>query len=106
MKKLSLLTCFGVAAILLVFSGDAAAQNAVFNGDFETGSYSPMWTLTGGNTYTQIAYFDTVKGQTSLCLKRRPGPPSSNGAIEQGVYLVKGMLYVFRSNVASQYCSS
>jgi hypothetical protein len=105
MKKTLWLASLG-AAVLFLCSSPLAAQEVVFNGDFELGTYSPTWTLTGGNTYTQIAYFQTKLGQNSLCLKRRPGPPSSNGGIEQNVHLIGGVMYVFTADIASQYCSS
>ena len=105
MKKTFRLASLGVA-VLFLCSSPLAAQEMVFNGDFELGTYSPMWTLTGGNAYTKIAYFQTKLGLNSLCLKRQPGTPSSNGGIEQSVHLIGGVMYVFKADIASQYCSS
>ena len=105
MKKLFLLASLGVA-VLFLCSGPVSAQNAVFNGDFQIGNYTPPWTLTGGNAYTQTAYFQTKLGVNSLSLKRRPGPPNSNGGIEQDIHLIGGVMYVFKADIAAQYCSS
>ena len=72
-----------------------------FNSDFETGDYTPMWTLTGGNAHTTLVVFQTVYGVPSLCLKRMPGKPNDNGGIEQQVLLVKDVLYQFTANIAA-----
>jgi len=106
MRRVFLLAVLGVVALLFLGSGPLWAQGAVFNGDFETGSYSPMWILTGGNTYTQLVVWDSTPGVKSHCLKRQPGPPSSNGGIEQDVALVGGIQYVFSADIAAQYCTS
>ncbi|MHC4943984.1 MAG: hypothetical protein ACYTG7_13295 [Planctomycetota bacterium] len=104
MKKFWL--CFGVAGVALLFASFAAAQEVVFNGDYETGDYVHGWTLTGGNAHTVVAKFQTVQYQNSLCLKRRPGTPNDNGGIQQELHLFEGITYVFSANIASQYCSS
>jgi len=106
MKQPFLWACLGVGALLLLAAPDAAAQSSAFNGDFETGSYTHGWTLFGGNTNTITAMFQTKVNESSLCLKRRPGPPSDNGGIEQEVHLIGGVNYLFTANVAAQYCSS
>ena len=90
------------ACMLILFStAGLQAQDVALNGDFETNAISPTWELTGGNTYTTIATFQTVLGQSSLCLKRRPGTPTSNGGIWQYVHLIGGMTYTFRADIAS-----
>ena len=89
---------------LLILLGTAGlqAQDVALNGDFETNAISPSWEMTGGNTYTTIAKFQTVLGQDSLCLKRRPGTPSSNGTIWQYVHLIGGVTYTLTADIASQ----
>jgi hypothetical protein len=91
-------------ACLLVLLGAAGlqAQDVALNGDFETNAISPAWELSGGNTYTTLVKFQTVLGQDSLCLKRRPGLPSSNGGIYQYVHLIEGVTYTFHADIASQ----
>jgi len=95
------------AAFLFLASGPAWGQSegAVLNGDFETGAYAPQWTLTGGNSHTQIVKWATSAEETSWCLKRRPGNPE-NGGIQQNVYLMAGITYIFSADVAAQYCAS
>lgn len=89
------------ACLLILFSAvELQAQSVAVNGDFETNSISPSWELYGGNTYTQVASYQTVAGVTSLCLKRRPGTPNSNGGISQDVHLIGGMSYRFSANIA------
>ena len=100
------LASLGVAALLFLCSGPLWAQNMSFNGDFEVGSIAPSWTLTGGNLYTQLTTFQTKVGVDSLCIKRQPGPPSSNGNIEQTVQLIGGVQYVFTADICAQYCST
>lgn len=92
--------------LVLLLSGPLWAQSPVINGDFETGAYTPKWTLTGGNTYTTMAKFNLPYGHNTWCLKRRPGSPSSNGGFEQQVFLVEGISYLFTADIAAQYCSS
>jgi len=92
---------FLALTVLLLMATNATAQSTIFNGDFETGSYSPMWTLTGNNAATIISTFATVKGQpSSLCLRRMPGTPSNNGGLEQKVFLVGGVKYNCTVNAA------
>ena len=105
MRKTLWLASLG-AAVLFLCSGPLPAQETVFNGDFQLGNYTPPWTLTGGNAYTQVTYFQTKLGVNSLSLKRRPGPPNSNGGITQDLYLIGGVMYVFTADIAAQYCSS
>ena len=106
MTKLLAMASLVVALIAFSASGVLNAQEIVFNGDFETKSYTPFWTLNGGNVHTELDWFQTVLYQTSFCLKRMPGPPDDNGGIEQSVYLVQGISYVFNADIAAQYCSS
>lgn len=101
MQKSLTLALLGAAMVLWLCSADLKAQETVFNGDFETASHSPMWTLLGGNDHTMIATFETVVGKKSLCLKRRPGKPNDNGAIEQEVYLIKDLTYQFHADIAA-----
>lgn len=89
---------------LVVFTTPLMAQEVVFNGDFETESYTSLWILTGGNLHTEIATFETILGKNSPCLKRRPGLPDDNGAIEQQVHLFGGMTYKFSANIAAEEC--
>ena len=93
------------AAIAFLSENNLLAQDVVFNGDFETGILSPSWILFGGNKHTQITLFETVQGQESLCLKRRPGPPDGDGGIECGVHLQEGVLYFFSARIAAYFCS-
>ena len=104
MKKLCLFLFICTAAFVVLSTIPLRAQEVVFNGDFETESYSPMWTLTGGNLHTEIAVFQTVLGQNSNCLKRRPGTPDDNGGIQQQVHLFAGITYKFSANIAAEEC--
>ena len=104
MKKHCVFLFISTAAFLVLFATPLTAQEIVFNGDFETESYSPMWNLTGGNLHTEIATFETVLGQNSTCLKRRPGTPEDNGGIGQLVHLFGGMQYSFTANIAAEEC--
>ncbi len=97
---------FGIIALLFLCGGALFAQGAVFNGDFETGSYAPMWTLTGGNANTVLALFESKVGFKSWCLKRMTGTPSNNGGFEQTVHLVGGVTYVFSADIVAKYCST
>ena len=106
MKRGLITACLGAAFLLFLGVVDADAQQVVYDGDFETGSFAPAWTLFGGNTYTQIVTFQTKLGQTTLTMKRRPGTPNSNGGIKTQVHLMAGTTYLFSADVASQYCSS
>ena len=106
MKWSLMVACFSVALLIFLFSPAATAQEMVYNGDFATGSYNDGWTLFGGNQYTQMAVFQVTYGDTSWCLKRRPGPPNSNGGIETTVGLLGGVTYSFSANIAAEYCSS
>ena len=101
MKKSITLACWGAAAILLLYAPGLQAQEAILNGDFETASITPPWTLTGGNTNTTIATFQTVSSVNSLCLKRMPGSPNNNGSFEQQVHLIKDVMYLFRADIAA-----
>jgi hypothetical protein len=101
MKKAFVLVCCGAAALLFLCASPVAAQEVVFNGDFETNSYTSLWSLFGGNQYTTIATYQTVYGVNSLCLKRRPGNPNSNGGIEQEVHLLGGITYNFSASIAA-----
>jgi len=100
-KRNFVLTCFGAFALMLVCSAPVGAQDVVLNGDFETGDYSPQWTLTGGNAHTVLTYYQTVAGVTSLCVRRMPGKPNDNGSIEQQVLLYKGVTYNFTGDFAA-----
>lgn len=100
MKKLLLFTAF----CALCCATPLTAQEVVFNGDFELESATPAWTYVGGNLHTTMATFETVLGQPSYCLKRRPGTPSDNGGIEQQVHLFAGMKYSFSANIAAEEC--
>jgi hypothetical protein len=100
MKKL----CVFLFLSTVVLATPLTAQEIVINGDFETESYSPMWTLFGGNKHTEIATFETVLGQNSTCLMRRPGSPDDNGGITQQVHLFGGMTYKFSANIAAAEC--
>lgn len=94
-------TVVAAACVLILLSAaELQAQNVTVNGDFETSSITPTWELFGGNTYTQIATFQTVVGVPSLCMKRRPGSPNSNGGISQWVHLIGGKNYTFSASVA------
>jgi hypothetical protein len=107
MKRLLVTACLCAVAMLLLASPQAMAQNRVFNGDFETSSLNDGWTLFGGNTYTVVTKFQTqMSGDVTWALKRRPGPPSSNGGIETDVPLEGGVTYTFNAWIAAQYCSS
>jgi hypothetical protein len=106
MKRSLIWACFGVAAIWLLCASPATAQEMVYNGDLETGSYTHGWTLFGGNANTKMATFQTKYNVNSLCLKRRPGPPSDNGGLETDVHLIGGETYLFTANIAAEYCSS
>ena len=89
-------------ALLLLAVGSATlqGQDVVLNGDFETGSYDPMWKLTGGNTWTFVLEFETVAGVPSLCLRRRPGYSHGNGGIEMDVHLFGDVEYSFKADIA------
>jgi len=106
MRRSNLLTALGITALIFLCPGMLWGQNAVVNGDFESGNLSPMWTLSGGNTYTQVVIFKIKPINTSYCVKGRPGPPSSNGAFEQDVFLTAGIPYNFSAEITAQYCSS
>ena len=102
MKTLSSSTAFLISFLFLLSSGPLWAQGEgeVVNGDFETGTCTPPWTLTGGNLFTQVVEWEITPGDLSYCLKRRPGAPE-DGGIEQSVYLVGGIPYVFSADVAA-----
>jgi hypothetical protein len=85
----------------LLCPGPAAAQDMIFNGDYQTGSYSHGWTLFGGNANTIVALFQTKIGVNSLCLKRMPGYSNNNGGFEQDVHLIAGTTYKFFANIAT-----
>ena len=106
MRRLLLTGLLSAVALLFLSASPVLAQGAVYNGDFETGTLAPGWTLVGGNTYTQLVLFETKPGNKSYGLKRRPGPPSNNGGIEQTIHLVGGVTYVFEADIVSQYCAS
>jgi len=106
MRKNVITACFVLAGLTVLFNSTLDAQNVVFNGDFETTSYSPMWTLSGGNVNTQMAFFATKLGAPNYCIKRRPGPPSNNGALQQDIHLLAGETYIFSADVAADYCST
>jgi len=103
MKIVSLPAALGAIALLFFCSGPLFAQGAVFNGDFEIGSYSPMWTLTGNNVNTEVVIWETKPGNLSYSLKRRPGSPNGNGGFEQSVALQGGVKYVFSADVTSRF---
>ena len=100
------LASLGIVALLFICSGTAWAQGAVVNGDFETGSLTPIWTPTGGTTNTEIVLWATKAGWLSHCLRREIGPAAYNGGIEQKVFLVGGVPYIFTADIAAQYCVS
>ena len=100
MKKHLAPACLWGAALIFICTGTLGAQEIAFNGDFETKAYAPMWTLTGGNANTTVAYYSTVAGKYSYCLRRMPGTPNNNGAIEQQVHLMAGVSYFFNANIA------
>lgn len=100
MKWVKALTCFGVAALLFICASPLQAQNVVFNGDLEMEAIQPAWTLTGGNSNTTVVKFQTVSGENSWCVKRRPGTPNDNGNIEQQVHLIAGLDYNVKVDVA------
>lgn len=102
MRRPLILTCFGIAALIFLGATHADAQNIAFNGDFETGAHTDGWTLKGGNTHTTIALFESTIGKKSLCLKRRPGTPSSNGGLEQQVHLLGGVTYNFSADIVAE----
>ena len=106
MKRGFQLASLGIVALLFLCSGTAGAQGAVLNGDFETGSLTPIWTPTGGITNTEIVVWATKAGWPSLCLRREVGPSSYNGGIAQKVFLVGGVPYVFSADIAAHYCVS
>jgi hypothetical protein len=101
-KTLSSSTTILISVLLLMSSGSLWAQGegAVVNGDFETGACAPPWILTGGNQYTQVVEWEITPGDLSYCLKRRPGAPE-DGGIEQTIYLMEGIPYVFSADVAA-----
>ncbi len=101
MKRILFRAALGAVVLIGFCAGSLYAQNVAFNGDFETGSYSPMWTLTGGNQQTLIAKFQVKIGDYSYCLKRRPGKYNDNGGFEQEVHLFEGVLYQFKADIAS-----
>lgn len=100
MKKHFVLACLWAATLIFISTGSLNAQEIVFNGDFETKAYSPMWTLTGGNAHTTVAYYQTVVGEYSYCMRRMPGLPNDNGGIEQQVHLMEGDSYLFSVDIA------
>jgi hypothetical protein len=106
MRRIILLAALGVVALLFLGSSPIWAQGAVINGDFETGSLTPIWTPSGGTTNTEIVLFETKAGWLSHCLRREIGPAAYNGGIEQKVFLVGGVPYIFSADIAAQYCVS
>lgn len=92
---------FTLLLLLAAGSSSLLGQEIVLNGDFETGSYDPMWMLTGKNTWTFVLEFETVAGVPSLCLRRRPGYSDGNGGIEMDVHLFGGVEYSFKADIAS-----
>jgi len=106
MKRYLITTGLCAFALLFLATPQAMAQERVFNGDFQTASYTHGWTLFGGNTYTETAKFALGSPTGTWCLKRRPGPPSSNGGIEAMVPLDGGVTYTFSADIAAQYCST
>jgi hypothetical protein len=45
-------------------------------------------------------------GMDYYCVRKYPGSPSNNGALEQDVHLLGGVTYVFSADIAAKYCSS
>lgn len=100
MKWVKLFACLSAVTLIFISGTPSQAQNIVFNGDFETESITPKWTLTGGNANTTVAKFQTVSGVYSWCMKRRPGSPNDNGGIEQDIHLIENVNYLVEVNVA------
>lgn len=103
-------TIFVVAAFafFILFGGinQSYAQGTVINGDFQTETFNPFWTAIGGETANEIVLFATVPGLPNPCLRRIIGPPANNGAIEQKVYLMQGVSYIFSADIVAKYCDS
>lgn len=95
-----------IALSVLFGAGELYAKGAVINGDIETQSLTPFWTVIGGSSANEIVLFSTKPGLPTYCLKRKIGPPANNGAIEQKVFLKAGATYIFSADIAAQYCAS
>lgn len=106
MKTMFLPILIGVAVVILISPCELRGQGAVLNGDFETQDYTPLWTLTGGNTFIQVVHEESTAGNDSWCIKRTPGTPSNNGGIQQSVHLIGGVTYVFDADIVSKWCTS
>ncbi len=106
MKRTFRFAALGVVGLLFLFSGSLWAQGAVINGDFETNSLAPMWSLTGGTENIELLLNSTKPGLPSICLRRELGPSTYDGGIEQMVYLMGGVTYIFSADIAAQYCAS
>ena len=100
MRKRYLFMLAGAAALLLGLTGTVQAQDVVYSGDIEMGDFTG-WTLTGGNAHSKVIEWQVVQLKNSFCVKRRPGTPSDNGAIEQNVHLVGGVTYAFSADIAA-----
>ena len=85
-----------IAAVLMLVSAPAFAQNLVQNGSFETGDFT-SWNTTGNFEFSQVvtgAYYDYTGAQDGNYYATF-GPVSSPGGISQTLATSNGAQYTF-----------
>jgi hypothetical protein len=81
-----------LVALLLVATGPAQAQNLLVNGDFQSGSFSPGWVLSGDTSFTGVG--PTTRPGDPDGFEAFLGPVNSQGLLTQTFPTTPGTTYV------------